>query len=206
MTVQLSLEGRFICLQSKKMSCPNRDMPTTAEGPCVGMDTACSSSLVATHLAHRGLLDGETSAAISCGVNLMLVASTSTNLAALGSLSSNGRSKTFDATADGYGRGEGCIALVMNRAEGRGCHAIMQGTLLNVSTKLRTKEPARTVPCLLWMPCRSLHFSAIFAPCSFLIECSKSNQPKFPSCVPLDLHWLQEKLNTACSRRDVLGP
>jgi acetyl-CoA acetyltransferase len=37
------------------------------------MDTACSSSLVATHLAARGLADGETSAALSAGVNLMLV-------------------------------------------------------------------------------------------------------------------------------------
>lgn len=36
-------------------------------GPCIGMDTACSSSLVATHLAHRGLLDGETSAAVAAG-------------------------------------------------------------------------------------------------------------------------------------------
>ena len=33
-----------------------------ATGPCIGMDTACSSSLVATHLGHRALLDGETSA------------------------------------------------------------------------------------------------------------------------------------------------
>ena len=31
-------------------------------GPCIGMDTACSSSLVATHLGHRALLDGETTA------------------------------------------------------------------------------------------------------------------------------------------------
>ena len=44
-------------------------------GPCVGMDTACSSSLVATHLAARGLLDGETTAALSAGINLMLVSS-----------------------------------------------------------------------------------------------------------------------------------
>jgi len=94
------------------------------------MDTACSSSLVATHLAHRGLLDGETTAALSAGVNLMLVASTSTNLAALGALSSNGRSKTFEATADGYGRGEGCVVVAMRLAgEGQsgGCHAIVQG-------------------------------------------------------------------------------
>ena len=80
------------------------------------MDTACSSSLVATHLAHRGLLDGETSAAVAAGVNLMLVPNTSTHMAQLGALSPVGRSKSLDAAADGYGRGEGCIALTLRRA------------------------------------------------------------------------------------------
>lgn len=46
----------------------------------------------------------------------MLVASTSVHLAELGALSSNGRSKTFDATADGYGRGEACIAIVLRQS------------------------------------------------------------------------------------------
>ena len=50
--------------------------------------------------------------AVSAGTNLMLVDSTATHLAQLGALSSNGRSKTFDATADGYGRGEACIVFV----------------------------------------------------------------------------------------------
>lgn len=45
----------------------------------------------------------------------MLVPSTTAHLAQLGSLSSNGRSKTFDAFADGYGRGEACIVLVARR-------------------------------------------------------------------------------------------
>ena len=59
----------------------------------------------------------------------MLVASTTTNLAALGALSANGRSKTFEATADGYGRGEGCVVVAMRLANGDGqdCHAILQG-------------------------------------------------------------------------------
>ena len=77
------------------------------------MDTACSSSLVATHLAHRGLLDGETSAALASGINLMLEASTSTHLAQLGALSPDGRSKSFDAAANGYGRGEACVSAVL---------------------------------------------------------------------------------------------
>jgi acyl transferase domain-containing protein len=81
------------------------------------MDTACSSSLVATHLAHRGLLDGETSAALAAGVNLMLVPNTSMHMAQLGALSPTGRCKSLDAAADGYGRGEGCVALVLRRPD-----------------------------------------------------------------------------------------
>lgn len=53
--------------------------------------------------------------AVSAGTNLMLVASTSTHLAQMGALSPNGRSKTFDAAADGYGRGEACIVFVARR-------------------------------------------------------------------------------------------
>jgi len=102
------------------------------QGPCVGMDTACSSSLVAIHLAHQGLHDGETSAALAGGTNFMLVASTSVHLAQLGSLSANGRSKTMEASADGYGRGEACILMTLQQAEAEGLgqdapHAILHG-------------------------------------------------------------------------------
>ncbi len=121
------------------LSAPSLEESTTLKrccnfpGPCIGLDTACSSSLVATHLAHRGLLNGETNAALAAGVNMMLVASTTTNLAALGALSSNGRSKTFEATADGYGRGEGCVVVAMRLAgsDEKDCHAILQGEILS---------------------------------------------------------------------------
>lgn len=65
---------------------------------------------------------------MSAGTNLMLVDSTSTHLAQLGALSSNGRSKTFDASADGYGRGEACIVFVARRpAGGQAALAVMHG-------------------------------------------------------------------------------
>ena len=70
---------------------------------------------MAAHLAARGLLDSETSAAVAAGVNLMLVPGTFTHMAQLGALSPTGRSKSLDEAADGYGRGEGCIAVIMRR-------------------------------------------------------------------------------------------
>lgn len=42
------------------------------QGPCISTDTACSSSLVAVHLGHRGLLAGESTAAVAGGTNAML--------------------------------------------------------------------------------------------------------------------------------------
>ncbi|KAK9803996.1 hypothetical protein WJX72_011444 [[Myrmecia] bisecta] len=107
------------------------------QGPCIGMDTACSSSLVATHLAHRGLQNQETSAAVSAGTNLILVPDTSIHMAQLGALSASGRSRSFDAAADGYGRGEGCIAMATRRShEGAGTPgyaplAVLRGSAYN---------------------------------------------------------------------------
>ncbi len=46
----------------------------------------------------------------------MLVESTFAHLNQLGALSNNGRSKTLDASADGYGRGEACIVFVSQPA------------------------------------------------------------------------------------------
>lgn len=52
-------------------------------GPCISTDTACSSSLVAAHLAHKGLLLGESTAAVVAGSNIMLSASTTTAICQL---------------------------------------------------------------------------------------------------------------------------
>ena len=46
-------------------------------------DTACSSSLVAAHLATRGLANGETTAALAGGVNVMLLAQTTARICLL---------------------------------------------------------------------------------------------------------------------------
>src|SRR6185312_3417331 len=57
----------------------------------------------------------ESSLALACGVNLVVSPGQTITLGAAGALSPDGRSKSFDATADGYGRGEGCGVLVLKR-------------------------------------------------------------------------------------------
>ena len=84
-------------------------------GPCVAINTACSSSLVALHLACESLRRGECDAALVGGVNLMLSPMTSMVFSNARMLSRDGRCKTFDESADGYGRGEGVGVVVLKR-------------------------------------------------------------------------------------------
>ncbi len=84
-------------------------------GPAVAVDTACSSSLVAIHQAAAALRQGEADLALAGGVNAILISTYTNLLADAGALASDGRCKTFDARADGYGRGEGCGVLVLKR-------------------------------------------------------------------------------------------
>ncbi len=84
-------------------------------GPSFTVDTACSSSLVTVHYACRDLLDGLTDLALAGGVNVML-SPVSTAIMCKGHfLAPDGRSKAFDAAADGYGRGEGVGLVVLKR-------------------------------------------------------------------------------------------
>jgi acyl transferase domain-containing protein/acyl carrier protein len=84
-------------------------------GPAIGLDTACSSALVAIHLAARALIDGDVEVALAGGVHAMTSPETTAQLWQLGALSPTGRCHTFDASADGYARGEGCGVLVLKR-------------------------------------------------------------------------------------------
>jgi acyl transferase domain-containing protein/acyl-CoA synthetase (AMP-forming)/AMP-acid ligase II/thioesterase domain-containing protein len=82
-------------------------------GPSFAVDTACSSSLVAIHLAVQSLRSGECDVALAGGVNVMTSPRPFVYLSAIQALAADGRCKAFDARADGYGRGEGCVIVVL---------------------------------------------------------------------------------------------
>ena len=84
------------------------------EGPAVAVDTACSSSLVAVHQACQALKSGDCDLAVAGGVNVLLSPVTVIAASRARMLSPVGRCKTFDASADGYVRSEGCGILVLN--------------------------------------------------------------------------------------------
>ena len=106
------------------------------QGPNVAVDTFCSSSLVAIHLACQSLRRQESDMALAGGVNLILSPAGTVYSCKVRALSPDGRCKTFDASADGYGRGEGCGILVLKRlsdatAAGDNIVALIRGTAIN---------------------------------------------------------------------------
>ncbi|EED14463.1 polyketide synthase, putative [Talaromyces stipitatus ATCC 10500] len=82
-------------------------------GPSVTLDTACSGSLVAVHHAARALRNGDCSVAVAAGSNLLLGPKLYIAESKLSMLSPSGRSRMWDAAADGYGRGEGIGAVIL---------------------------------------------------------------------------------------------
>lgn len=85
------------------------------KGPSLSIDTACSASLVALDIACDKLRNGDCTYAIVGGVQLNLSPFPFMAFCKARMLSPSGRSRTFDASADGYGRGEGCGAVVLER-------------------------------------------------------------------------------------------
>ncbi|KAK7731068.1 Type I Iterative PKS [Cytospora paraplurivora] len=84
-------------------------------GPGLTIDTACSSSAVAIHTACKAVLNGECSAALAGGVNVMTSPEWFQNLAGASFLSPTGQCKPFDARADGYCRGEAVGAVFLKK-------------------------------------------------------------------------------------------
>ncbi|HXR69799.1 beta-ketoacyl synthase N-terminal-like domain-containing protein [Actinocrinis sp.] len=102
-------------------------------GPAVSVDTACSSSLVALHLGAQALRRGECRYALVGGANLIFSPDLMVSLCQNQALAPDGRSKTFTAAADGYGRGEGVGVAVLMRLddaerEGRPILAVLRGS------------------------------------------------------------------------------
>lgn len=107
-----------------------------AQGPTLTVDTACSSGLVALHLACKALQREECDTAIVAAVNLQVTAKMTIAECAGQMLSADGRCKTFDADADGFGRSDGCVVLVLRREsqarrDGDRILAVVRGSAVN---------------------------------------------------------------------------
>ncbi len=105
-------------------------------GPCVSIDTACSSSLVALHQAIVALRQKECHVALCGGVNAIHHPRNLVVFSDAKMLSPSGRCRTFDDSADGYGRSEGCSMIVLKRLsdairDGDNIIATLRGSAVN---------------------------------------------------------------------------
>ncbi|MET0401149.1 MAG: SDR family NAD(P)-dependent oxidoreductase, partial [Cystobacter sp.] len=126
-----SLTGNLPCTLSGRVS-----YVLGLRGPNLFVDTGCSGALVALHLACQSLRSRECDLALAGGVNVLLSADMMVGLGKTGALAPDGRCKTFDASANGFGRGEGCGVLVIKRlsdAQARGDRiiAVVRGSAVN---------------------------------------------------------------------------
>jgi acyl transferase domain-containing protein len=105
-------------------------------GPSLTLDTGCSSSLVAVHLACQSLRLGESDFALAGGVSAIITPELFVAMTKVGFMAPDGRCKTFDSRADGFGRGEGCGVVALKRlsdaiADGDRIHAVIRGSAVN---------------------------------------------------------------------------
>ncbi|GGM81910.1 mycocerosic acid synthase [Lentzea pudingi] len=118
-------------------------------GPSLAVDGACASSLIAVHLACRSLHSGESDLALAGGVTVQLEWGGFVGFARAGALSSRGRCAAFDASADGFVRGEGCGMVALKRLadaqrDGDRVLAVIAGSAINHAGRVQgITQPSR---------------------------------------------------------------
>ena len=105
-------------------------------GPAKAVDAACASSMVSVHDAVADLQQGKADLAIAGGVQAILNGRIYELRADSMMLSPDGQCKAFDASANGYVRGEGCGVIVLKRlseaeADGDRIWAVIRGAAVN---------------------------------------------------------------------------
>ena len=148
-----NMDYRFINMESSQTSEPAANLYTVSgtslntaagrvafalglEGPAMAVDTACSSSLVAIHQAVSALQRGEANLILAGGVQVILSGRLTEFRANARMLSPDGQCKAFDASANGFVRGEGCGLVVLKRlsdaeTDGDRIWGVIRGSALN---------------------------------------------------------------------------
>jgi acyl transferase domain-containing protein len=85
------------------------------KGPSITVDPACARSLVALHISMQNMRHGSCKQAFVPACNIMLSPVLFMMECKATMLSMFGRCATFDASADGFARGEGCVCAVLGQ-------------------------------------------------------------------------------------------
>ncbi|KAL6231642.1 hypothetical protein BDW75DRAFT_247787 [Aspergillus navahoensis] len=98
-------------------------------GPSMTIKAACASSMICLHEACQALQHGSCDAAIVAGTNLIITPTQTIAQTEAGVLSPTGQCRSFDASANGYARGEAINAILIKR----------------LTDAVRAKDPIRAV-------------------------------------------------------------
>ncbi|MDQ2659526.1 MAG: type I polyketide synthase, partial [Verrucomicrobiota bacterium] len=105
-------------------------------GPSLALDTACSSALTAVHLACEHISAGRCKTAVAGGVTVLISPDGFIGFSQAGMLSPDGNCKAFDASANGFVRGEGAGMVLLKPlsaalADGDPIYAVIVGSAVN---------------------------------------------------------------------------
>lgn len=109
-------------------------------GPSMTIRTGCSAGLTGLHQACLAIRGGDCDSAIVGGCSLLMAPGLTADLSEQQVLSPTGSSKTFDAAADGYARGEAVNMIYVKRLkeairDGNPIRAVIRGTFCNADGK-----------------------------------------------------------------------
>ena len=126
---QVSLTGNVPCMLANRIS-----HFLDINGPSTIVDSACSASLVATLNAARSVADGLCDMALVGGARVCTPVSEATSR--IGIESFDGKTRSFDASADGTGLGEGSGAILIKRLDkaledGDQIYSVIRGGAIN---------------------------------------------------------------------------
>uniref|UniRef100_A0A0N4Z5X4 Carrier domain-containing protein n=1 Tax=Parastrongyloides trichosuri TaxID=131310 RepID=A0A0N4Z5X4_PARTI len=112
-----------------------------SNGPSIVVDTACSSSLVALEMACSAIKNKSCDKALVAGVSLMISGKAMENRIQGKMISKDGRCYSFDQRANGYGRSEGVVAILIE-ALNHDCDV----EILNIAVNHSGKSISLTTP------------------------------------------------------------
>ncbi|KAH6869068.1 KR domain-containing protein [Thelonectria olida] len=103
------------------------------KGPSMTIRTGCSSALIGLHKACLAIRSGECNGALVGGCNLIMGPGLFVNMCEQGVLSPDGSSRSFDAGANGYARGEAINMVYIKKLsdairDGNPIRAVIRGT------------------------------------------------------------------------------
>ncbi|KAF5978633.1 polyketide synthase [Fusarium coicis] len=117
------------------------------KGPSITINTACSSSLTAFHLACQSIRTGEAEISVVAGANLMFGPDISILLSAAKILSPDGKSKMWDAKANGFARGEGFgVTILKSLATALRDGDTVRAVVLSSATNKDRQTPRISLP------------------------------------------------------------